>query len=564
MSNHPRMQTKLTASGQTVIMHNGLLQRNCACDATPGPTGECEACQKKRQAAMLQRPKNHRSVITTAPPIVDEVLHSPGQPLDGTVRMFMEPRFGHDFSQVRVHTDGKAAESARAVGASAYTVGENIVFATGRYAPANEAGQRLVAHELTHVVQQTRTPARHPSLPLTIAAQDNVAEEEANAMASMLARREYVPTLKTPLLSQVQRQTAGGGDATRQAEIAEFEADRQRFEQGQAEYFADIGEMIREHILQVAGFERDRRPSTPDEALRIVGLWGVTLAVLMRNLPQMSQSLSSQVQGPQEVQSLAQQQQTLVAALTPDGRRTYQQVLARVRREPFWRQHLDQGRIYIFPDLTGTNLYSGYTQRGRGQTDEGLTVESFVIHISKDRLEAGQVDESVATLVHELSHTLYEPSITQRSLRPFTNSLAELLADHSQIAAQRQGAADATQARQLHVRHIGQILYERTGYAEAEIFVHLQQLTHQPAVQVEGESVAGHRYILAVVEGYVQQLRNTRIPPRLLAGILRSLSRRVSILYDRRIAAASDATERRRLQLSKEQALTILRLAVSE
>jgi len=88
------------------------------------------------------------------PPIVNEVLRSPGQPLDAQTRAFMEPRFGHDFSQVRVHTDTHAAASARAVSARAYTVGSDMVFGAGQYAPGTSAGPQLIAHELTHVVQQ--------------------------------------------------------------------------------------------------------------------------------------------------------------------------------------------------------------------------------------------------------------------------------------------------------------------------------------------------------------------------------------------------------------------------
>ena len=73
----------------------------------------------------------------------------------------MESRFGHDFSQVRVHRDAKAAESARAVNALAYTVGEDVVFGTGQYAPGSSTGQRLLAHELTHVVRRVkRSPER--------------------------------------------------------------------------------------------------------------------------------------------------------------------------------------------------------------------------------------------------------------------------------------------------------------------------------------------------------------------------------------------------------------------
>jgi hypothetical protein len=89
-----------------------------------------------------------------APPIVHEALRSPGQPLDVATCALMEPRFGHDFSRVRINVDAKAAESAQAIGARAYTVGRDIVFGAGQYAPRTSAGQRLLAHELTHVVQQ--------------------------------------------------------------------------------------------------------------------------------------------------------------------------------------------------------------------------------------------------------------------------------------------------------------------------------------------------------------------------------------------------------------------------
>jgi len=86
---------------------------------------------------------------------VHRVLRSPGQPLDQTSREFFEPRFGRDFSQVRVHADENAAKSAKAVGAMAYAVGHNLVFGAGQYASGSSARQRLLAHELTHVVQQS-------------------------------------------------------------------------------------------------------------------------------------------------------------------------------------------------------------------------------------------------------------------------------------------------------------------------------------------------------------------------------------------------------------------------
>lgn len=369
--------------------------------------------------------------------------------------------------------------------------------------------------------------------------------------------------LQSPARAPLQRQPAGAGSApTRQQEIAEFEADRARFEQSQKEYFESIGEIMREQVSKAAGFVDGKRPSTPDEALKVVGMWGVTLQMLTTQLPNLGQSLSGQVVGQHVSSTIAQQQQALVAALSAQGQQTYQQMLTNVQDEPFWKQHLATQEIYIFPDLTGTNRYNGYTQRGTGKTAEGLTTPVFIIHISKDRLDAGQLKESVATLIHELSHTLYEPSIIQSSLRSFTNSLSELLADHPAIAALRQGAQDPAAAQQIHVRRISQILYEHTGYGEGEIFVHLQQLTHQPSVTVGGQTVSGSHFILETVEAYVKKLQGIGLSPHMLSGILRKLARRVALLYDRRIEAAPQGSSQRRLLvINKDQALAILGIA---
>ena len=83
---------------------------------------------------LVQRRASNGGVgLSKAPAIVQDVLNSAGQPLDATTRAFFEPRFGHDFSHVRVHTNGEAQQSARAVNAHAYTVGQNIVFGQGRF-----------------------------------------------------------------------------------------------------------------------------------------------------------------------------------------------------------------------------------------------------------------------------------------------------------------------------------------------------------------------------------------------------------------------------------------------
>lgn len=89
------------------------------------------------------------------PPMVEEVLASPGQALDSSTRSDLEPRFGQDFSQVKIHTDELADSSARSVNAWAFTVGNHLVFGDGQYAPNTSSGRQLLTHELAHVVQQT-------------------------------------------------------------------------------------------------------------------------------------------------------------------------------------------------------------------------------------------------------------------------------------------------------------------------------------------------------------------------------------------------------------------------
>ncbi len=112
---------------------------------------------RRLQGVQLQRKGSSRGG-QTAPPSVAEVLRSSGERMDGSTRSFMESRMGHDFSQVSVHTGARAAESARAVQASAYTFGNHIVFGSGAYAPGAPEGRRLLAHELTHVAQQQGSP----------------------------------------------------------------------------------------------------------------------------------------------------------------------------------------------------------------------------------------------------------------------------------------------------------------------------------------------------------------------------------------------------------------------
>ncbi len=135
-------------------------RQTCSCGRPAGPDGLCDECRRKQagqEPEAIQRMEGSvdaGAAQSAAPPVVQQALAQPGRPLDGPTRSFMESRFGRDFGRVRVHTGEPAAASAKAINARAYTRGGNIVFNAGQYRPHTAGGRRLLAHELTHVVQQ--------------------------------------------------------------------------------------------------------------------------------------------------------------------------------------------------------------------------------------------------------------------------------------------------------------------------------------------------------------------------------------------------------------------------
>jgi len=118
---------------------------------------KCAACEEEEPRKLGARPAGV-SVAggSEAPAIVHEVLRSIGQPLDRSTRACMEPRFGRDFADIRVHADPAAGESARAIGALAYASANHIVFAPGQYVPGSDHGRQLLAHELAHTGSRMR------------------------------------------------------------------------------------------------------------------------------------------------------------------------------------------------------------------------------------------------------------------------------------------------------------------------------------------------------------------------------------------------------------------------
>jgi hypothetical protein len=148
---------------------------------------------------------------TTAPPIVQEIVSSPGQPLDAGIRAFMEPRFGHDFGEMRVHAGPRAAHAAKSVSAVAYTAGRDIVVGRENVAPDTRQGRELIAHELAHVVQQSgRTPSEPSNLRSTCP--DDAAERAAHSAAAAVARGgSFRPQTRTGVA--LARQMDGGTPA---------------------------------------------------------------------------------------------------------------------------------------------------------------------------------------------------------------------------------------------------------------------------------------------------------------------------------------------------------------
>ncbi|MCR8557636.1 DUF4157 domain-containing protein [Mucilaginibacter sp. BJC16-A38] len=163
------------AVGQTSFFKpaNNSLQRKCS---------TCEEDQK------IQRMENSENGSTGNNGLDSYVgsLNSSGQSLPESCRQFFEPRFGHDFSNVKLHTDSVAAKSAQSINALAYTTGNNIVFNSGQYSPDSDNGKKLMAHELTHVVQQSGGTKSIQKAPATKSSETNqsVTETISNAPAS--------------------------------------------------------------------------------------------------------------------------------------------------------------------------------------------------------------------------------------------------------------------------------------------------------------------------------------------------------------------------------------------
>jgi hypothetical protein len=284
-----------------------LLQRKCACGGQGG--GTCAACAQEDERKRVQR---RASGPAPAPPgvtpSVRQALASPGRPLSSDTRTSLEPLFAADFSRVRVHDDEAAARSARDIAADAYTVGHDVVFARGRFAPETRAGRALLAHELTHVVQQraglsprlTDGPAseahereadamaeRATAAPAVAAF---IAEDDAPSLApGQLRRGTFLARLRPALCRAADAELARVGQDSRDCPYLE-----RAFAQFETQSAAQLERTMRRFA------PRSARASSADEAITLVAArvaQGVRQWATTGRLPELPEGLTLDLPG---------------------------------------------------------------------------------------------------------------------------------------------------------------------------------------------------------------------------------------------------------------------------
>jgi hypothetical protein len=166
-------------------------------DPTTGIHRKCGVCEEEEETIERKPLPAAGGTSSQNPEHVNDVITSGGRPLDRTMLQFFEPRLGRDLSGVRIHTDSAASQSASAVDARAYTLGNNIVFGNGEYVPHSESGRHLIAHELAHVAQQSGQAAsgKPPVIArvaLTPADVDTLADSLHDAIASAPTDEELI------------------------------------------------------------------------------------------------------------------------------------------------------------------------------------------------------------------------------------------------------------------------------------------------------------------------------------------------------------------------------------
>ncbi len=365
-----------------------LVQRRCACGGTPGPDGECAACRAKRLGLQRFASASH---VPVAPAAI--AGYSAGRPLGAATRSTMEAGFGHDFSGVRVHTDVDDGRSAEQLGAHAYTVGNDVYFAPGRYEPTRRAGARLLAHELAHTIQQRGASELHAAGPIDLPGSPLELEAEHAAERVVAGARAVVRGRTTHHLPQRQAadtrtRTIPGGhvDVTRRLEPSECHRVAQTQPRGEV-FFDRQAEAFGVRF----GFCRGNTDVEFDSALR----YGQLLDQARQLAQQLPQTVlaggdplgaiqtavrGGQIQGQATVTAtvsgvlLAQVSGTTAQGLQEQSYEV--QGLLRISPGGSWALELGAEYSHIASELSGTSARLRFTPRlDLGSVQAGVTVE---------------------------------------------------------------------------------------------------------------------------------------------------------------------------------------------
>lgn len=348
-----RVQTKLTVNtpgdaaeveadrvaASVMRMPAPAVQRKCAACSAGGAT--CPSC--KEEETRVQRKAVNASNAAHGAGEVDSDFASRlrgGAPLDATSRAFFEPRFGHDFGSVRVHTGPEAAAAARSLNARAFTLGRSVAFAAGEYEPQSERGRSLLAHELVHVLQQAPGAASVSKSPPRVARNTPQAEMQAIREESVRGAIQFLDSLRETVESdrRLARSTAaqagGIAEASRRAHpILNQRGVRERLRRGREIYDAQRALLDANHPLQgelreiYAGFLSEVREAF-NEALSVAAndreaqlqeqsMYGESLVLWLEASPLRAEALAGRTSFvPGDVAASHRQETDLAAVLT--------------------------------------------------------------------------------------------------------------------------------------------------------------------------------------------------------------------------------------------------------
>ncbi|HEY6392103.1 MAG TPA: DUF4157 domain-containing protein [Bryobacteraceae bacterium] len=490
----------------------------------------------------IKRSPQGGNAPSAAPPIVHQVLRSSGEPLDQSVRAFMEPKFGQDFSNVRVHNDKPAWESARAVQARAYTVGSHVVMGRGEYRPGAMPGKLLLAHELSHVLQQKEV--RSVSSPLSISSPTDATEREAEANVRGIANSEPPRPAQSsqPMVARTPGDPEPPGFGGQMDDVV-HDIREQREQQ-----YTRLADEYRQSLFSQTGIKHGGPIGSPQEAEQILQRLHVDLDKLNAFVAQIRSSTAGMPQGPQSSDQLEQGASQAVDSLSPLGKTTWNRALAAVRSEPFFHNLLDSNEIHILPDSAACVRFNALTVTSEGGLRPGAErakEEATLILLCRQMVEKGDLEQVRGVLAHELSHAAERLIAGSPTAELVTNPIIGELSAQLATLPQFQGME----------RHIRRYLHARIGgYPQAEIFADLQQLPQSPHLRKNDK-------VLETVICELRRLDAAGLPENIRQTLMEDLQRRTEIFYRLRIDEAQGA-QARELAAVRDYAVATLKQAL--